>query len=59
MLLDTLGASLLGFISLLTGNWMKAEISGQGVIKLDEGAISTGQDFQCCLIIWLIQNTEI
>ena len=50
MLLDTLGASLLG--NLLTGKTAiaispghKANMPGRGTIRADEGTIRAGQDF--------------
>lgn len=48
MLLDTLTASLFGNVS--TG---KPKITGQEVIRVDEGTIRVGQGFLCSLIFQL------
>ena len=49
MLLDILAASLFGNVS--TG---KPKITGQGVIRVDEGTTRVGQGFLCSLIFQLI-----
>ena len=43
MLLDTLGASLLG--NLLTGKGVKVKVPGRGIIRASKGTDRAGQDF--------------